>query len=229
MLKLISVSKSFGNKKVFEALSAEFESGITAITGANGCGKTTMIKILTGLLNADEGTIEYNDSPINTKSELWRAKIGYLPQAIGLYGRMTVYDFLDYMLVLSGIKNRKTRKEKIDYFSGELNLKYWLDTHCGDLSGGVRQRVAIAQAFIHDPEIVLLDEPANNLDIEERERFHNFLAKIKDNKSILYVGHILQEMQSISDRAVIFKNGNIAFNGIPSDGFEQLYKTITRS
>ncbi|HEX2866282.1 MAG TPA: ATP-binding cassette domain-containing protein [Ignavibacteriales bacterium] len=217
MFELNNISKSFGEKKVLKSISASFSFGITGIAGSNGCGKTTMFKILTGLLKPEGGKILYNSEEINTQSSFWRSKIGYLPQTIGLYSRMTVYDLLDYMLVLSDIKDKKLRKERIDYLTGELNLKAYLKTPCGYLSGGVKQRAGIAQAFIHDPEIVFLDEPTNNLDAEERERFHNFLDKFRLNKIILYVGHIIEEMGYISDRMLIFKNGEIVFHGKPSD------------
>lgn len=217
MLELKSLSKSFGEKRVLDDISASFGNGITGIAGANGCGKTTMLKILTGLLKPEGGKVFYNSKEINTQSALWRSKIGYLPQAIGLYNRMTVYDLLDYMLVLSSIKDKALRKERIEYFTGELNLKAYLKTTCGYLSGGVKQRAGIAQALIHDPEIILLDEPTNNLDAEERERFHNFLDKFRHNKTILYVGHIIEEMGYLSDRMLIFKNGEIAFQGKPAE------------
>lgn len=216
MLELNSISKSFSEKKILDSISLNFDYGITGIAGSNGCGKTTMLKILTGLLKYDGGTIIFNSQQINPQSSFWRNKIGYLPQAIGLYNRMTVYDLLDYMLVLSNINDKKTRREKIEYLSNELNLKDYLNVYCGNLSGGVKQRVGIAQAVIHEPEIIFLDEPTNNLDSEERERFHDFLGKIKQNKIILYVGHILGEMSSISNQVVIFKNGKIAFEGTPS-------------
>lgn len=215
MLKLNSLTKSFGTQKVLDNISLTFNFGITGIAGSNGCGKTTMLKIMTGLLNQDGGTIENNAEEIDTKSSTWRSKIGYLPQTIGLYNRMSVFDFLDYMLVLSGNKDSGVRKERIEYLTGELNLANYLNIPCGTLSGGVKQRTGIAQALIHDPEIVFFDEPTNNLDAEERERFHNFLNKIKQEKIILYVGHILGELGSVSDQLVIFKNGGILFNGTP--------------
>ncbi|MGE5353930.1 MAG: ABC transporter ATP-binding protein [Ignavibacteriales bacterium] len=217
MLELNNISKSFGEKKVLDNVSAGFSCGITGIAGSNGCGKTTMLKILTGLLKAESGKILYNNDEINTKSSFWRSKLGYLPQSIGLYSRMTVYDLLDYMLVLSSIKDKNLRNERIDYFTDELNLKAYLMTPCGYLSGGVKQRVGIAQALIHDPEIVFLDEPTNNLDAEERERFHNFLDRFRHDKVILYVGHIIEEMGYLSDRMLIFKNGEIAFQGTPAE------------
>ncbi|MGE5682015.1 MAG: ABC transporter ATP-binding protein [Bacillota bacterium] len=217
MLELNNISKSFGEKKVLGGISASFSFGITGIAGSNGCGKTTMLKILTGLLKPEGGDILYNSGIVNTQSSFWRSKIGYLPQTIGLYNRMTVYDLLDYMLVLSSIKDKRLRQERIDYYTSELNLKSYLKTPCGYLSGGVKQRAGIAQALIHDPEIIFLDEPTNNLDAEERERFHNFLDKFKHNKIILYVGHIIEEMGYISERMLIFKNGEIAFQGKPSE------------
>lgn len=217
MLRLNSVSKSFGGKKVLECLSVSFNYGVTWIAGPNGCGKTTMLKIITGLLNADSGNVTLDEQTVDAQSLSWRTKVGYLPQTIGLYNRMTIYDFLDYMLVLSNINNIKYRKERIEYLADELNLTGYLKTPCGNLSGGVKQRTAIAQAFIHNPQIVFLDEPANNLDVEERERLHNYLNKIKHDKIILYIGHILDELGLISDKVIIFKNGRLCFEGTPFD------------
>lgn len=221
MLKLNSVSKSFGDKKVLDDLSVTFNNGITGIAGSNGCGKTTALKIMTGLLAPDNGTIELDSENIDAQSSSWRAQIGYLPQTIGLYNRMTVYDFLDYMLALSAVNDKKTKTERIEYFTNELNLANYLKVPCGNLSGGVKQRVAIAQALIHDPKIVFLDEPTNNLDVEERERFHNFLNKIKHDKIILYVGHILNELGVVSSHLTFFKNGKLAFDGAPYELLHQ--------
>lgn len=217
MLELSLISKSFNSTKILDNLSVSFDLGINGIAGANGCGKTTMIKIITGLSSPFTGEIRYNSQIVNPGSKSWRSQIGYLPQSIGLYNRMTVYDLLDYMLVLSEIKDREFRKKRIEHISNELNLNKYLAIPCGHLSGGVKQRVGIAQAFIHDPEVVLLDEPTNNLDVEERERFHAFLDKIKQNKIILYVGHIIEEMGYICNKLIILKDGKLGFQGSPFD------------
>lgn len=217
MLELNLISKSFNSTKILDNLSVSFELGINGIAGANGCGKTTMLKIITGLSSPFTGEILYNSQMVNPGSKSWRSKIGYLPQSIGLYNRMTVYDLLDYMMVLSEIKNREFRKNRIEHISSELNLNKYLAIPCGHLSGGVKQRVGIAQAFIHDPEVVLLDEPTNNLDVEERERLHVFLDKVKQNKIILYVGHIIEELGYICNKLIILKDGKLGFQGAPFD------------
>ncbi len=213
--KFESVSKSFGITEVLDNISGTVKDGVTGILGTNGSGKTTFVKILAGLLKAEKGIFNLNGSDVDLESQAWRNKIGYLPQSPGLYNRMTVYEFLDYMLLLSRWGNRRERKDRINEIVGELNLVQYLDNPIGHLSGGTKQRAAIAQAIIHNPEIIFLDEPTNNLDAEERERFNNYLLKISEAKIILYIGHIVNELVSICSNVLLIGDKQIRFYDAP--------------
>ena len=200
-LAFSGVSKRFGERVILDRVAATLETGITAILGPNGAGKTTLLRILAGLLPPDEGTFQLDNSIINTESRFWRNQIGYLPQAPGLYERMTIRDFLDYMLLLSAWKDRDTRTARISEVMEQLNLMEYSGTAIGRLSGGTRQRAAIAQALIHKPMILLLDEPTNNLDADERERFHRLLANLGEKRIVVVIGHVVNEIAAYSQRA----------------------------
>ena len=210
---LSNISKSYNGKKIIANLSLSIPHGILGVCGANGAGKTTLIKILAGLINIDEGQIIVNDDIVDTASKNWRRDIGYLSQSPGLYERMTGKEFLDYMLLLSGWKKR--REERISEVLEILNLKNYSNIPIGNLSGGTRQRIAIAQAIIHDPKIILLDEPTNNLDSAERLQFLNYILEISQNKIIVYIGHIIQELELISTKILLLGKQEILYYDEP--------------
>lgn len=224
MIQMQSISKTFGLKQVLSNFTFSFAEGITALAGINGCGKTTLLKILTGIQAADSGSIVFNDKTIAPKHVAWRQHIGYLPQSLDLYSRMQVYQFLDYMLLLSNVASANDRKKKIVHHAELFNVSHCLQIPCGELSGGMKQRVGIVQAVIHDPSIILLDEPANNLDVEERERFHEYLRTIRTGRIILYIGHILDELFAVSDCIAIMRNGGVAFGGTRDELLREIDK-----
>jgi ABC-2 type transport system ATP-binding protein len=213
-LSFKSISKTYGNLEVLKNSSGKIANGITGILGVNGAGKTTFIKILAGLIEYNSGEFFLNGNALDLESQDWRNQIGYIPQSPGLYSRMSVYEYLDYMLLLSNWINRIKRENRINNILKEFNLTDYSTKPIGHLSGGTKQRVAIAQAFIHNPKIIILDEPANNLDAEERLRFHNYLLKLSDDKIILYIGHILNELASICSNILIIGKRTIqSFDG----------------
>ncbi|MEO8233349.1 MAG: ATP-binding cassette domain-containing protein [Ignavibacteriota bacterium] len=214
-IQINNVSKQFHNKTVLDDVSVNITSGITGLLGINGSGKSTLIKILAGLLNADSGECLFNDKKIIFGSLEWSKNIGYLPQSPGLYHRMNIHDFLDYMLLLSRWKNKDEREKRIIETIERLNLIEYYKYPIGNLSGGTKQRVAIAQALIHDPQIIFFDEPTNNLDTEERNRFHEYLLFTKLDRIIIYIGHIINEMPDICSRLLIISSAKIKFNGSP--------------
>lgn len=214
-LRFHDVTKHYGEILVLEGVSATLSQGITGILGPNGTGKTTLIRILAGLLPADSGEFFLDDSRIHLEKQSWRERIGYLPQSPGLYGRMTVYEFLDYMLLLSAWKRRTDRRKRIEEVSTALNLHHHLDIPIGNLSGGIKQRAAIAQALIHSPDVIFLDEPTNNLDAEERQRFHEYVFGISTTKITLFIGHIVNELPSICRNVMVLRSGRIIFHDSP--------------
>jgi len=213
LIQINNVSKKFQNKIVLDDVSIDITIGITGLLGINGSGKSTLIKILAGLLNADSGECFFNNEKIIFNSSEWHKNIGYLPQSPGLYHRMNIYDFLDYMLLLSRWKNKSERENRINEIMERLNLIEYSNYSIGNLSGGTRQRVAIAQALIHNPQILFLDEPSNNLDSDERNRFHEYLLLKRSDSIIIYIGHIINEMFNFCSRLLIISGAQIKFNG----------------
>ena len=212
-----TVSKRFGEKIVLENVSAEVSTGITGLLGANGAGKTTLLRVLAGLLPAEHGHFRFDGNPLDLGSRFWRAMIGYLPQSPGLYERMTVSEYLDYMLLLSGWHKREARADRIAEVAAHLNLLMYKDTPIGYLSGGTRQRAAIAQTLVHNPTVMFLDEPTNNLDSEERYRFHNHLLSIADKSIVFFIGHIVNELAGICSKLMIVGGKKIRFHGAAAE------------
>ncbi len=226
-LLIKNISKKINSQIILENLNCKFENKITGLVGLNGSGKTTLLKIISGLLKADEGGIIFSGIECNVNSGNWRKKIGYLSQNPSLYERMSVFSFLDYMLILSDWRDNKIRTRRIQEICNLLKLSPYLQKNIGQLSGGIKQKVAIAQAVIHDPPILLLDEPANNLDNDERENLHKYLLNISDKKIVLVVEHILDELPVFCERILVLKDGRFLFDGGP-DGLIELNKNHIR-
>ena len=215
-ISFAGVSKQFGEKVILDRVAGTLGTGITAVLGPNGAGKTTLLRVLAGLLTPDEGTFQLDNIPMSPESRIWRNQIGYLPQTPGLYERMTVRDYLDYMLLLSGWKERDARTARIAHVTEQLNLVAYSENPIGHLSGGTKQRAAIAQALIHNPTILLLDEPTNNLDADERERFHRLLADVGGERVVVVIAHIVNEIAAYSGKLMVVSGSRISFFDTPA-------------
>ncbi|MDH7603440.1 MAG: ABC transporter ATP-binding protein [Melioribacter sp.] len=216
-LKFFNISKKFKIKHVIKNISGCFYKGITGILGLNGAGKSTLLKLLTGLLPIDTGEIIWNEQKIDLYSQHWKKIIGYLPQMPGMYERMKIREYLEYILLLSRWKNKYNINERIEEILNIFDLKNYQDEYLAHISGGTRQRVAIAQAFIHNPHIVFLDEPTNNLDPEQRVNFFNFLATISERKIIVCVSHHINELAAICSKLLVLSQGELIFDGTPNE------------
>lgn len=217
MLKIISSRLEIEKKIILDNLDLEFNCGITGIIGPNGAGKSTLLRILAGIHRLKHCQIIYDGVEINPKSKLWRNLIGYNPQSPVLYDNMSVRNYLDYMLRLSGVLKSKQIENRVEETLIQFNLMHFEKILISNLSGGVRQRAALAQAFIHTPKVVLLDEPMNNLDLDSRLQLQNmFLSDIFD-RILLYVGHDLNEMEVFCSQVLILDRGRILFAGKPSE------------
>lgn len=144
MLLLNSVSEDLMHADILRSVTATFPKGITTIAGPNGCGKSTLLKVICGLLPLKTGAISYEGKPVRTEDQAWRNLLGYLPQSPALYDRMSVAEFLDYMLLLSSVREVTVRKHRIEMVAVMFGLTDYLTVRCGVLSGGVRQRVGVA-------------------------------------------------------------------------------------
>lgn len=206
------ISKKFNKNSVaLDNINLEIQ-GIYGLLGPNGAGKTTLMRILSTLLNQSAGTISFNSLKWNNQKEV-RKIIGYLPQHFSIYPTISVYECLNHLAILKGIKERQQRLEQIDNLLIEVNLEDVKDKKIKDLSGGMLRRVGIAQALLGNPKIIIIDEPTAGLDIEERVRFRNLLRKIAINKVVIISTHIVEDLEYTCDYLCVLKKGKVLAKG----------------
>lgn len=202
-------------KKALKDVSLQIESpSLIGLLGPNGAGKSTLMKLLVAELIPTSGEILIDGVPLLKNEKKLKASLGYLPQSFGLYDELTVWQFLDYMAALKGIKNsKKVIKEVIE----KTNLTKKRKARISTLSGGQRQRVGIAQALMGNPELLIFDEPTVGLDPEERINFRNLFSKTAQDKIVLLSTHIIEDVQSVCDKLIVINHGQILFTGTPEE------------
>lgn len=187
---------------------------LIGLLGPNGAGKSTLMKLLVAGLLPTNGSISVNGVPLNKCERTLKAKLGFLPQSFGLYDELTVWQFLDYMAALKGIRDSRNAIEKA-ISAADLSEKRRARIRM--LSGGQRQRVGIAQALLGDPEFLILDEPTVGLDPEERIHFRNFFSQTAQDKIVLLSTHIIEDVQSVCNQLIVINQGHILFVGTPEE------------
>jgi ABC-2 type transport system ATP-binding protein len=206
-IEVTQLTKLYGEQKAVDTISFKVGKGeIVGFLGPNGAGKSTTMKIITGYLQADGGTatvcgINVKDQPLETKK-----KIGYLPEANPLYHDMYVREYLDFVADVHGVPNKK---QKIEDAIQTVGLSLESKKKVGQLSKGYKQRVGLAAALIHDPEVLILDEPTTGLDPNQIVEIREVIRKLGENKTVLFSSHILQEVEAICDRVVIINRGKL--------------------
>ncbi|WP_434284197.1 ATP-binding cassette domain-containing protein [Clostridium botulinum] len=214
-LNMIYKAGKKAGKKALEDVSLQIESpSLIGLLGPNGAGKSTLMKLLVAELIPTSGEILIDGVPLLKNEKKLKASLGYLPQSFGLYDELTVWQFLDYMAALKGIKNsKKVIKEVIE----KTNLIEKRKARISTLSGGQRQRVGIAQALMGNPELLIFDEPTVGLDPEERINFRNLFSKTAQDKIVLLSTHIIEDVQSVCDKLIVINHGQILFTGTPEE------------
>lgn len=213
MIKAENISKSFGFVKAVQDVSFEVGDGeILGFLGPNGAGKTTTMRILTGFLVADKGRVlidgvNVNENPIDAQK-----KIGYLPENNPLYKDMQVAELLDLAADLSGVPKAK-RKKAFDFVVKAVGIEQMYYRMAGELSKGYKQRVGIAMALVHDPKIIIMDEPTEGLDPNQRQEIRTLIKKLAKNRTIILSTHVMQEASAICDRMLVISNGKIVADG----------------
>ena len=210
-IKISNLSKQFGNKTALDDVSLEINSGMFGLLGRNGAGKTTLMRILTTLLTKTSGDITICDIPIEKARDI-RKIVGYLPQDFSMYPNMTVYEAMDYLGVLSEIPSKK-RKGMVLELLDKVNLYDCQKVRIKALSGGMKRRLGIAQAIMHDPKVIIVDEPTAGLDPEERMRFKNLLSDISKDKIVILSTHIIEDIEETCENVAILNNGKVIYNG----------------
>lgn len=214
-IQIHNLSKYYGKKQALCSLNLNIKPGMFGLLGKNGAGKTTLMKTVATLLKKQEGNITVCGIPVEKAAEI-RKIIGYLPQDFNMYGGMTVYQTLDYLGVLSGM-SKLERKYRISTLLTKVNLTEHSGKRVRVLSGGMKQRLGIAQALLHDPQVLIVDEPTAGLDPEERVRFRNLLCEVAENKTVILSTHIVGDVEATCEEIAILDEGRLLFGGTVSE------------
>ncbi len=214
-ISMKQVNQYYGKKQVLHDVNLTIETGMYGLLGRNGAGKSTLMKTLATLLPCNEGEILLEGIPVQQRKEI-RSIIGYLPQEFSMYGNMSAYDVLDYLGILSDMKPA-IRKERIRTVLEQVNLTVHRKTKVKAMSGGMKRRLGIAQALLHEPKILIVDEPTAGLDPEERLRFRNLLAEIADQRIVLLSTHIAGDIEAVAENLAILDQGRIIYSGTVSE------------
>ena len=233
-LQLEHLSKTYGTVQALKDISYTFKPGIYGILGANGAGKSTMINLITDNVARDKGSaggsILYDGQDILKLGSRFRGIIGYMPQQQGFYEDFSPKAFLRYMAEIKGIKgkneNGQTVKEQIDELLEVVNLTGVAYKKIGGFSGGMKQRVLLAQALLGDPDILILDEPTAGLDPKERIAIRNYIAELSRNKIILFATHVVSDIECIADYVLLLKKGEIIAMGTPVELIEKMHGKV---
>lgn len=221
MLVVNNVSKKYGDFLALEEINLEFNNGVYALLAPNGAGKTTLIKMLTTLIFPTKGEILYNGTDIISLDDEYRDKIGYLPQDFGYYRNYTPTKFLLYLAALKGIEENKA-KEKIKELLKLVALEDVANKKMKKFSGGMIQRVGVAQALLNNPKILILDEPTAGLDPKERVRFRNLLSDLSRDRIVIISTHIVSDIEFISNEVIMIKDHKVLFK----DSIENICNTL---
>ena len=240
MLRIESVSKRFrsGNYGVRD-LSLSAKAGVLGLLGPNGAGKTTLMQMIATVTKPTAGRIFFDDVDVVAKPDELRRRLGYLPQDFGVYDNLTAYEFLSYFASLKGVRGKTKIQEMLEL----VNLHHAANRAVGGFSGGMKQRLGIAQALINDPHLVIVDEPTAGLDPEERVRFRNVLSDLGVGRLVILSTHIVSDVESIATEIAIMREGSLVALAspealmreaagsvwqivVPSETFEELRRTM---
>src|SRR5919205_597108 len=211
MLAIRDLTKTYSSGvQALRGVSFDLSPGVFGLLGPNGSGKTTLMKILATLLEPDSGTVAMNGADLITRKDHTRRLLGYLPQDFGLYPTLTAWQMLDYLAKLKGVTNKKELHALIDVLLDRVNLSAERTQRLGGFSGGMRQRLGIAQALIGEPQLIIVDEPTAGLDPEERVRFHNLISEsASENTVVILSTHIVSDVANLCSSMAIIRKGKI--------------------
>lgn len=220
-LALKGITKQYGSKRALDDFSYSFEEGVYGLLGPNGAGKSTLMKIITQSVKPTGGEITLDGDDIFKQKEEYRKRIGYMPQQQTIYPFYTGRQFLNYMGLLKG-EDRKSLDDKIQFYLEKVNLISVADKKIGTYSGGMKQRLLIAQTFLGDPDIMIFDEPTAGLDPKERIHVRNLIHDNSAGKIIIVATHVVQDIESIADCIVLQKEGKVAETDAPDKLVEKM-------
>lgn len=217
MIEIKNLTKKFASETILDNLTFSVKKGeVLGFLGPNGAGKTTTMKIISGFWLATSGQVEIDGLDVGKDSLKIRKKIGYLPETVPLYDDMLVYEYLRFVGQVRGLSDSELKK-RIKEVIEICGLKKIIKKSVDELSKGYRQRVGLAQAIIHDPEVLILDEPTTGLDPNQIAEIRDLIKKIGQEKTVIFSTHILSEASATCDRVIIINNGKIVGQGSPKD------------
>jgi ABC-2 type transport system ATP-binding protein len=216
-LAIDGVSKQYAGKVWgLRDLRLELCPGVVGLLGPNGAGKSTLMRILATVTRPSEGRVLWNDADIAKSPDVLRATLGYLPQDFGVYPHLTAFEFLEYLAAVKGLDASAARR-RIDELLAVVNLGEVRDRPLGGFSGGMKQRVGIAQALLNDPQLLIVDEPTAGLDPEERARFRNLLSELSGERIVILSTHIVSDIEAIATDIAILGGGRLLAHSAPED------------
>ena len=229
-ISIRSLNKRYPNgNHALKDINMEIPTGMFGLLGPNGAGKSTLMRILVALMEPTSGEVDIFGYNLLKQRKEVRSILGYLPQDFRFFAKYKTYEFLDYAARLSGMNNGRLRRDAVDKMLESVGLFDVRERYAGRLSGGMKRRLGIAQALIHDPKLIIVDEPTTGLDPEERIRFRNLLSKVsEDNVTIILSTHIVGDISSTCNCMALMNKGEVAFFGPPQDMLKEAEGKVWR-
>ena len=215
-LAIEKVSKRYGKTLALRDFSLQLGPGVLGLLGPNGAGKTTLMSILATITRATEGRVTWNGTDLAANPDSLRATLGYLPQDFGVYPNLSAVEFLEYLAAVKGL-DAKSSKQRIDELLNLVNLTDVRKRPLGGYSGGMKQRVGIAQALLNDPQLLIVDEPTAGLDPEERVRFRNLLSELSGERIVILSTHIVSDVEATATDIALITQGSLVAHATPED------------
>jgi ABC-type multidrug transport system ATPase subunit len=229
MLSINNLSKTYSNGvQALQNVNLQIPKGMFGLLGPNGAGKSSLMRTIATLQAADSGSIRFGDIDVLADPQALRRTLGYLPQDFNVYPRISAYDLLDHLAVLKGLNQKKQRHDIVEGLLAHTNLFQHKDKAVSSFSGGMRQRFGIAQALLGDPQLLIVDEPTAGLDPEERNRFHNLLVSLGEEKVIILSTHIVEDVAELCPQMAVLAGGNILLTGDPQTLVQELKGQVWR-
>ncbi len=225
ILEYQNVKKMYGQKEALKGVSFCIETGVCGLLGSNGAGKSTLINITVGNLKEDAGSILIDGKKINPVSQEFHSIIGYVPQEQALYPDFTIKNFLNYMAVLRGISKRKIT-HRVQEVIKQVELCGMEQKKIRTLSGGMKQRLMIAQAILDDPKILILDEPTSGLDPKQRMVIRNLVSQIATRKIVIFATHVVPDIEYIANDILLLKEGEVLRHGSPAELLKEVQDKV---
>jgi ABC-type multidrug transport system ATPase subunit len=226
-LILNNLQKTYNNGvKALAGVSLTIDNGLFGLLGPNGAGKSSLMRTLATLQLPDWGSVFFDEIDILQNPQAMRSQLGYLPQDFGVYPKISAVDLLDHLAILKGLTDKVTRKEQVGALLQQTNLFDSRNRAVSTFSGGMRQRFGIAQALLGNPQLLIVDEPTAGLDPQERNRFHNLLNEIGENRVVILSTHIVEDVHDLCPAMAVLANGRLILQGKPAELTDALHDQV---